>query len=182
MPGVWPDGPSPVREPTEALHDIPSEEDGSLVGFVQDALLVEPLEYPNVRRVQHGRMGVPEDGDEFVRVDLGFDRGERGVAALVCEGGAHWHYVEWPHKVEVDGVEEGWTGREEKEEKRRNASVRKGGREDGTRNSPCTRQTSLCTWASANFLVEFIVMDDDDDVEVVGERGACTTVAMELDI
>ena len=25
-------------------------------------------------------------------------------------------------------------------------------------------------------------MDDDDDVEVVGERGACTTVAMELDI
>lgn len=25
-------------------------------------------------------------------------------------------------------------------------------------------------------------MDDDDDVEVVGERGACITVAMELDI
>lgn len=35
-------------------------------------------------------MRVPEDGDELVRVDLGFDRGERGVAAFVCEGGAHW--------------------------------------------------------------------------------------------
>jgi len=38
-------------------------------------------------------MGIPEDSDELVRVDLGFDRGERGVAALVCERGAHWIWL-----------------------------------------------------------------------------------------
>lgn len=42
---------------------------------------------------------------------------------------------------------------------------------------PCTRQTSLCTCASANFR-ELVAMDDDGDVEEVGESGACTTVAM----
>jgi hypothetical protein len=35
-------------------------------------------------------MRVPEDGDEFVGVDLRFNRGESGVAALVCERRAHW--------------------------------------------------------------------------------------------
>ena len=35
-------------------------------------------------------MGIPEDGDEFVSIDLRFDRAERRVAAFVCERGAHW--------------------------------------------------------------------------------------------
>jgi len=39
--------------------------------------------------VKHSGVGVPEDGDEFVSIDLRFDRAERRVAALVCERGAH---------------------------------------------------------------------------------------------
>lgn len=58
--------------------------------------------------------------------------------------------------------------------------VRRGRRmeQNQAHDSPCTRQTSLCTCASANFR-ESIVVDDDDDVEVVGERGACTTAAIQ---
>jgi len=74
-------------------------------------------------------------------------------------------------------------GREE-EGKKGNASEEGNREERGigiggwANDSPCTRQTSLCTCASANFR-EFIVMGDDDDVEVGGERGACcTTVAI----
>jgi len=84
-------GPPSVREPAQPLHDIPSKEDGAFIGFVQHALLVEPLEYPNVRGVKHGGVRVPEDGDELVCVDLRFDRAERRVAALVCERGAYLH-------------------------------------------------------------------------------------------
>jgi hypothetical protein len=77
--------PPPVREPSQALHDVPCEEDHAFVCLVQHALLVEPLEYPDVRWVKNRRVRVPEDGDEFVCVDLGFDCAKGGVAALVCE-------------------------------------------------------------------------------------------------
>ena len=46
-------------------------------------MLVEPLEYPDIRRVEHGRVRVSEDGDELMRVNLRLDSAERGVAALV---------------------------------------------------------------------------------------------------
>lgn len=43
--------------------------------------------------MEHGGVRVPEDGDEFVRIDLRFDRAQRRVAAFVCERGAHWIYA-----------------------------------------------------------------------------------------
>jgi hypothetical protein len=52
--------------------------------------------------------------------------------------------------------------------------------------SRCTRQTSLRTWASANFRGFVVVTDEDGDddgdgdvvVEEVGEYVGCTTVAI----
>jgi len=41
--------------------------------------------------VKHSGVGVPEDGDEFVSIDLSFDRAESRVAAFVCERGANLH-------------------------------------------------------------------------------------------
>ncbi len=79
-----------IRESPETFHNISSEENGAFVLLVQHAPLVEPLENPDVRRVKQGGVGVPEDGDEFVSIDLRFDRAERRVAAFVCERGAHW--------------------------------------------------------------------------------------------
>ncbi len=52
-------------------------------------------------------MGVPEDGDELVSIDLRFDRAERRVATLVCERGAHW--------IDVKGGREGGQGEEKGE-------------------------------------------------------------------
>lgn len=84
------DRPTAVREPSEAFHNVPREEHGALVSLVEHALLVEPLEYADVRRVEHGGVRVAEDGDELVRVDLRLDGAERRVAALlVCERGTH---------------------------------------------------------------------------------------------
>jgi hypothetical protein len=49
----------------------------------------------------------------------------------------------------------------------------------GRRTVPCTRQTSLCTCASANFR-GLTATDDDGDVDGVDESGvaACTAVAI----
>jgi hypothetical protein len=56
--------------------------------------------------VKHGGVGVPEDGDELVSIDLSFDRAERRVAAFVCERGAHC-------VKETQGRGTGRAGREE---------------------------------------------------------------------
>ena len=56
--------------------------------IVQHAPLVEPLENPDVRWVKQGGMGVLEDGEEFVYLDLHLDRAECRVAAFICKRGA----------------------------------------------------------------------------------------------
>jgi hypothetical protein len=119
--------------------------------------------------VKHGGVGVPEDGDELVSIDLSFDRAERRVAAFVCERGAHC----------VKETQGRGTGRAGRERTKVNA-LGKYAAESGERTLPCTRQTSLCTCASANFrgLMEMV---DDGDVGGVDESGvgaACTAVAI----
>lgn len=115
--------------------------------------------------MEQGGVRVPEDGDELVRVDLRFDRAERRVATLVCERGAHCR---------------GGGGKGAGKGKRtRQGRVLRRGAADAT--VPCTRQTSLCTRASANFRWLGAMDDGEDCVEEVGmdESGvACTAVAI----
>ncbi len=56
--------------------------------IVQHTLLIEPLENPDIQWVKQGGVGVPEDGEEFVCLDLHLDRAECWVAAFICERGA----------------------------------------------------------------------------------------------
>jgi hypothetical protein len=117
--------------------------------------------------VKHGGVGVPEDGDELVSIDLRFDRAESRVATLVCERGAHW--------IDVKGRGERGQGEEKGEHIRKKSAAESS---DG-RTLPCTRQTSRCTCASANFR-GLMARDSDGDVDGADGSGvaACTAVAI----
>ncbi len=111
--------------------------------------------------MKYGRVRVPEDGDEFVRVDLRLDGAEGGVATLVCEGGAHYKA-------------------RRKETKEMGTCFRKAGTEGtGEReDSPCTRHTSSWTCASANFRGCIVMGEGEGDEVEEGESIACTMVAI----
>ena len=120
--------------------------------------------------MKHGGVGVPEDGDELVSIDLRFDRAERRVAAFVCERGAHC----------VTETQGRGTGRAGGGRRTKKNALGKCAAESGERTLPCTRQTSLCTCASANFRGLMEMVDDGDvgGVDESGEGAACTAVAI----